>query len=181
MVSVPNPRTWVDLEIPPYSQLNAEVFDTLAFLLQPPMCKVRQTTGQSLPTGTFTALTFQTEDIDPFNWHSPTVNPTRITPTFPGWYRGWYGVGFNTGTGGQYRTAYVAKSGGGTVTRARRDSKPNVTAINRSLRGIPFYLPMNGTTDYFEVLAYQDSGSAMTLMATAQLNSEFFCRWWGPL
>jgi hypothetical protein len=180
MVSVPNPRTWVDREIPPYSTINAEVYGTLAWLLQPPMCKIRQTTAQSLTTATFTAITFQTEDIDPYNWHG-TTNPTRITPTFPGWYRGWYSVGMTTQTGGLYRVAYLGKNGGGTIARSRRDSKPPISAGNKSLRGIPFFLPMNGTTDYFEVYAYQDCGSTMVLPVLGYLNSEFFCRWWGPL
>lgn len=179
MPNPPNPRTWVDKEIPPYSTVNAEVYSTVSFLLQPPMCKVRQITGQSLPNAVFTALTFTYEDVDPYNWHSSTTNISRITPTYPGWYRGWFSVGFTATTGGNYRVGYVQKSG--TLGRSRRDSKPTVFGQNKRLGGIPFFLPMNGTTDYFEVMAYQDTGSAMTLAVTPNLNSEFFCRWWGPL
>lgn len=178
MVSVPNPRTWVDREIPPYSTYSTEIYGTLSWLLQPPMCKLRQTTGQSIGNASWSELNFQTEDVDPYNWHNST-NITRITPTFPGWYRGWYGIGFSVATGGNFRDGYVGKNGG--TTRARRDTKPPTTGSNASLRGIPFFLPMNGTTDYFEVFAYQDSGSSMTLSTTAFIQTEVFCRYWGPL
>lgn len=179
MVSVPSPRTWVNREIPPYSTVNAEVYDTLTWLMRPPMCKVRQTTAQSISNATFTAVTFQTEDIDPYNWHSPTTNPSRITPNIPGWYRGWFSIGMSTATGGSYRVGYVWRSA--VTGRSRRDSKPPVSTASKSLRGIPFFMPMNGTTDYFEVIGYQDTGSSMTLNVSSAGNSEFFCRWWSPL
>jgi hypothetical protein len=179
MGAIPVPRTWSDKEIPPYSTMNADVYNTASWLLQRPMCKVRQTTTQSIPNATFTAVLFQTEDIDTYNWHSSTTNTNRITPTFPGWYRGWFSVGMSGATAGNFRLAYVQKSA--SLGRSRRDQKPLAAGQNVSIRGVPFFLPMNGTTDYFEVLTYQDSGAAMSLQVGSNLQSEFFCRWWAPL
>lgn len=181
MGAVPVPRTWVDGETPTYATIDADISQTLAFLLQPPMCRVRQTAAQTLSNAVFTAITFQAEDVDPYNWHSSTTNTTRITPTFPGWYRCWYSIGFNGALGGQSRTGNINKNGANAT--ARRDQRPPITAGStvRSLRSNPFFLPMNGTTDYFEVIAYQDSGASMLLYNTPVHGSEFFCRWWGPL
>jgi hypothetical protein len=179
-MAVPSPRTWIDREMPPYSLLNAEVYSTLAWLLQAPMCKVRQTTAQALASGVTTTLNFQTEDIDPYNFHNLT-NPSRITPTFPGWYRCYFSVGMGALTVGNIRWALARKNAGGTNVFSRRDSKPPTTSQNKSIRGVPFFVQMNGTTDYLEVNANQDGGSSMNTICDGIINSEFFCRWWAPL
>lgn len=181
MPNPPSPRTWVNKEIQPYSVINQEVYSTVLFLLRPPMCKVRQTTTQSIPNVTYTAINWQTEDTDPYNWHS-TTNPTRITPTFPGWYRGWHSVGFSNSTAGTYRLSYVLRTsaGGATAGRARRDQKVAPGGYTIRTAGIPFFMPMNGTTDYLEVMAYQDTGAAMSTPVGNNTQSEFFLRFWQP-
>lgn len=176
----PSPRTWIDHEIPPYDEVNQEVYSTLTFLLQRPMIRLRQTTAQSIPNATNTPLTWQTEDIDPYNWHSSTTNPTRITPNIPGWIRGWFSVGFPGTTGGNFRYGYLAKNGGSS-TRSRHDSKPTAGGLAKRIAGVPFWLAMNGTTDYFEVNVFQDSGSAMLTTIGANACCEFFARYWTPL
>jgi hypothetical protein len=179
-VILPNPRTWVANEIPPYSQLNTEIFADLTFLMQRPMIKLRQTLTQSAATGVWVGINFNAEDIDPFNWHNPSVNPTRIIPTFPGWYRGWFGTGTSNIVGGTSRSGYCNKNGSTLGGRAYSFHKPPVVATNVAFRST-FFLPMNGTTDYFEAMFFQDSGSAMNIPITAPLSAEFFCRYWGPL
>jgi hypothetical protein len=181
MGTVPNPRTWVQGEIQPYTTINAEVYQTVAWLLEPPMCKVRQTTTQSVANTTYTAITFQTEDADPYNWHNANTNPSRITPTFPGWYRGWYSLGFATTIGGNFREGFPRKNATQSEERARRDAKPPTTASTISLRGIPFYMQFNGTTDYVELYMYQDTGAAMSTPVLNHTQCELFLRWWGPL
>lgn len=180
--TVPSPRTWVDGEIPPYSTINAEVYGTLAWLLQPPMVKVRQTVAQNLANSAYTAITFNGEDFDPYGWHNATTNTSRFTPTFPGWYRGWYGIGFSAATGGTYRQGYIRTNGGATSGRARRDSKATTVGQIKVMRGIPFFLRFNGTTDYCEVLAWQDTGAVMATAVSNPIHQcEFFMRWWAPL
>lgn len=179
MASPPSPRTWVDKEMPLYSTVNTEIYTTVSWLLRPPMCKVRQTTAQTLTSGVAAALTWQTADVDEHGWFS-TSTPTRIKPTYSGWYRGWYSIGFSTATGGNFRQGYVQNTNAG-ISRSRRNGKVNTGATNSSMRGVPFFFSMNGTTDYLEVFALQDSGADMVLPVTANLNAEFFCRWWAPL
>lgn len=179
VADMPVPRTWVMEEIPPYDTLTKEVYDTVMWLLQPPTCKVFQTTGQSIPNATFTAVQFQAEALDPYNWHSSTTNNTRITPTFPGWYRGWLGWQTTGATGGNFRICDARQNG--SFEKSRRDQKPNIAAQATAERGIPFFFSFNGTTDYVEMMVYQDSGSSMTLPVTALTQAEMFLRWWGPL
>lgn len=181
MPSPPSPRTWIDNEIPAYDTVNQEVYDTLSFLLQPPMLRMRQTSGQSIPDSTVTALTWQTEDVDPYSWHNPSVNPTRITPTYPGWYRGWYSVGWPGTGGGSFRLGYIRKNASTTDLRARHDSRPTSNGYTKRFAGVPFFIPMNGTTDYFEIMVLQDTGAAMTTNSTANIQSELFLRYWAPL
>ena len=179
MANAPSPRTWVDGEIPPYSTVTSEIYDTMHWLLQPPMVKLRQTTGQSLTHNTYTAVTWNVEDFDPYNWHNPTVNSSRITPTYPGWYRGWIAVGFGTSTAGSFRVALLGKNG--THVRSRRDAKPSTTAGHARRIVTPFLIPMNGTTDYVEAFAYQDTGGALALQTSSHLLTYFFMRWCGSL
>lgn len=182
MGAIPTPRTWVNGEIQPYTVINAEVYQTVQWLLQPPMCKVRQTTTQSIPNTTYTGIIFQTEDADPYNWHNANTNPTRLTPTFPGWYRGWFSAGFATTVGGNFRIGQARQNGIQAGERNRTDGKPPISpASTKSYRGVPFFLPFNGTTDYVELMLYQDTGAAMSTPVTNQAQCELFLRWWGPL
>lgn len=180
MTTAPSPRTWVDGESPGWETLG-EIGDTIYWLLAPPMVKLHQTSAQSIPDSTNTAVTFNVEEVDAYGFHSTTTNPTRITPTIPGWYRGWMSCGFSDGvTTGNYRLVMLGKNG--TLERSRRDNRPIVTAgQTRSPHGVPFFVACNGTTDYVEMYVYQDSGAARTLGTTASIYPEFFMRWWGPL
>lgn len=180
MVSVPVPRTWVDGEIPPWDVIKSSIYDTVSFLLNPPMVRLHQTSAQSIPNATYTVVTWNVEDIDPYGFHSPTVNPTRITPTVPGWYRGWMSCGFlDQVSTGDLRTVILSKNGA--RARARRDLKPSTHSQNRAPHGVPFFIDCNGTTDYLEMTVYQDSGAARALGTTVTIQPEFFMRWWGPL
>lgn len=181
MGAIPVPRTWVQNEVPPYSTLNAEVYDTVKWLLQPPMCKVRQTATQAILTATFTTINFQTEENDPYNWHNSNSNITRVTPTFPGWYRGWWSLGLSTNNGGFYRLGMLQRNGSATDRRSRKDSKPPVGGSQKVFKGIPFYISLNGTTDYVELIGYQDSGSTVNTSVQANVQAELFLRWWAPL
>lgn len=181
MVSVPNPRTWIHREIPPYDTIATEIVDTVSFLLNPPMIKVHQTSAQSVPDSTWTAVSWNVEDIDPYNFHSTTTNPTRVTPTVAGWYRGWYSFGFVEGTTTDTsRSGYIAKNG--VETRSRHNARPHaVSTQSRAPRGVPFYIDLNGTTDYVELFVYQDTALVKPLQSTAAYWPELFLRWWGVL
>ena len=184
MVAVPAPRTWAKRDIGTYDVVASEVYQAVSFLLNPPVVKLRQALAAGVnpvASSDFTGVQWNIEDTDPYQFHSVSTNPTRIVPNVPGWYRGWFTVGFTDGTGtGNYRTAELVKNG--TANRVRRDTRPAVTAgQSRVVRAVPFIVNCNGTTDYLEVYAFQDSGATQSLQNLNATGPEFFMRWWAAL
>lgn len=128
-----------------------------------PFCFLEQgSTGTSVPSGTFTAMSWDTDVVDDSGMHNPASNPTRITPTKAGWYQTFGKVAFVSDTGGVGRrgsgvalngtlvdqTLYQAPSGG-----APYAAVPNILVF------------CNGTTDYLELKAFQDSGATRTTIS----------------
>lgn len=83
---VPALRTWTAGEIVTAAMLNTNVRDAINFLLSKPYVSVYQTAAQSIPTATFTAINFDTEETDNDGMHSTGTNPSRLTAVTPGWY-----------------------------------------------------------------------------------------------
>lgn len=179
MGTVPFLRTWVDGEEPTWDEL-AGINTAIDFLMNPPMCKVRQTVIQSIPSGAVTPIQFDTEDIDTDNMFSDAAN-TKITPKTPGIYRGWWSSSWgDNSTAGTTRYSGLGKNG--SEVRHRFDLRPVTTAASRISGGHAFYIPMNGTTDYVELRAYQNTGAAQNTRITAEYwQFILFMKWWAPL
>lgn len=178
------PRTWVDNTRPSNADFKTELTDSIDFLLNPPKIKLRQATAQTGLTGTSGIWT----DIG--NW-SPEVDShgffgagatTRITPTVPGWYKGWFGVSWaalstaadTTGV----RVGLLAKNG--TNSDGYRQLRAAWSSgIYTAMKGVRFHVYCNGTTDYLQVRAGSNSGSThSTNVAWHGVAPEFFMRWW---
>lgn len=86
MATVPVTRTWVAGEVVTSGYMNNNVTAVLGWLLAPALCQVRSAANQSLPNNAFTALTFDTEDVDTTGMHSTVSNTARLTAVYPGWY-----------------------------------------------------------------------------------------------
>jgi hypothetical protein len=120
------------------------------------------------------ALTWDTEDVDTDGWHSTSSNTSRITPTKAGYVRfsgtiGW-AVGANTTT-----RRGVAIDTNGTNRRYGSMIVPSATASqNVYVTGL-WTLPCNGTTDYFELIGYQNSGGALD--TADALSTRFEAEW----
>lgn len=151
----------------------AQWVDGLIFALNVPECQAYATVVQNIPNNTPTAILYDSENLDPYGMHSTTSNTSRITPTAPGWYEVSGGAVYgNNGTGDrkvqpyvngaaiQYASAQVPAVGGGA----------NGTAV-----GCPTVtLYFNGTTDYVELYATQNSGG--TLAINPNTSNESFLR-----
>lgn len=188
---VPNPRTWGIGEPPDYkdrpaySIMNTELYTNLEFLLNPPMCKLYGSVAQSIPNAAWTALGWDSEEADTDNMHISTPN-SKIIPKTAGWYIGSFGVGFgrvNTAADTTGRRLQAIRKNGTTPFICRYDSRPG-GAINRDkpMKGHPFMVYCNGTTDYVEAICYQESGGVLPLNAGTPTNlescSEFYMRWY---
>lgn len=126
-----------------------------------PIGRLVQATAQSIPNNADTAITFATGSTatDPYSFHSETTNTTRVTPTVAGWYR-IYGSVMWAAPAAAWTTLRAAILRGGTAQGGRKAYGPNNTLAQRSCDCWAL-LDMNGSTDYFELSGYQNSGAAV--------------------
>jgi hypothetical protein len=103
------------------------------------------------------------EIIDPLAWHSAVTNTDRITPNIAGVYRVTGNVSFANNATNVRRTEVLLN---GTTIGTGATSSTYGNNVQASV-----VVQLNGTTDYFTVTGYQDSGSSLT--ATARVSVEF--------
>jgi hypothetical protein len=104
-----------------------------------------------------------TEYIDPLGWHSAVTNTDRITPNVAGVYRITSSASFTNNSTNSRRTEI--RVNGSTIATAF------TTATFGNNVQASVVTQMNGSSDYFIVNDYQDSGSSLTL--TARVAVEF--------
>lgn len=134
----------------------------LQFLLNTPQLQVAQTSAQSLGNSVFTAVTWPSPTVDNYSgWASGT--PTRYTPKVAGTYLVVGSIAFApNATGG--RTAQLCKNGVANVIAV--SSVGNSTSSFNTVVQVTSFMVCNGTTDYFELYADQNSGGALNSVVT---------------
>ena len=141
----------------------------VANAIRPPIVRLIQAAAQSIPNVTSTALTFAagSEDIDTHNFHDTVTNNTRVTPTIAGYYQVTvtYASSANTAT---QLYAVVAKNGAGVQPLVRQT--PAATSSAKSVQATAI-VSMNGSTDYIEGWANQNSGGALNTQVGGGINS----------
>lgn len=129
-----------------------------------------QSGTQALANNTQVALTWSTEDFDTGSFHSTVTNPTRVTPNVPGYYRFTF-TAFMGGTMTANSTiidANIRTNGVNNIPPGPRDS----AGINGGVSLFATVLiPMNGTTDYVELVARQQAGVGTTTNQSQQFSS----------
>ncbi|GAB1642524.1 hypothetical protein [Krasilnikovia sp. MM14-A1259] len=121
-----------------------------------------------LPDATATAIPFSgTDDIDTHGWHDPSTNNTRVTPTKAGYVlvRGF--VFFAPETTPVHAESWIRKNGSTNLAPAGRGAGAT-TAFSEGTGMITF---MNGSTDYVELVAVQDSAGADDTNQSSQYSS----------
>jgi hypothetical protein len=113
----------------------------------------------SIPSGTITAVDMKTEIRDFFNFHSNVTNPSRVTPTVAGVYRVRGCAMFAANATGS-RRAYIGKNGS---VQGPISNRINFTANQISV-DVEDQVFCNGTTDYFSLHVFQDSGVALNVV-----------------
>lgn len=135
---------------------NASVANAIGFLTNPPIATLVQTSVQATTSTITVALTWPTPTVDTYGGYA-AGNPTRYTPQVPGYYLIVGNVGFAANaTGG--RSAQVAKNGAAVVNEA---SVGNAGAVFTTVVGVTSLVFCNGTTDYLELNADQNSGAGI--------------------
>lgn len=106
-------------------------------------------------------LTWDTEDADTTNIHSTGTNPSRVTPTLAGWYRITFTVHWAGNATG--RRAAATRINGTTVRYGEIKAATSAATVSAT---VTMTLPFNGTGDYVEAWAFQDSGGALNTADT---------------
>lgn len=171
MATLPSFRTWVAGEIVTAAYLNANVRDAGNFFLSWPVFEGRQTVAQSIANSTSVAITFDTEDIDTDNGHSTVTNTSRYTPQTAGRFQISGGYTFVANATG-VRNADIWKNGSG-VNAGSASYPANGSQISRySTRAMT--QTANGSTDFFEIAAFQTSGGALNTDVSLGLSQSSF-------
>lgn len=176
---VPVYRTWVAGEVVTAAYFNSNVRDAGNFWLSVPTAVLRQTVAQSMTSGSGTAVTFDTEDLDNDNGHSVTTNTSRYNPQTPGRFQFSGAVGWVSSAAGG-RITYWAKNG--TPFNASQNVQGGTTGGVNRLTSVTMDDTFNGTTDYLELFGLQSSGGALsTDITTGALGgqSKVHVRWIG--
>lgn len=134
--------------------------ETMNYIIQRavnrPTCKLTLTAVQAITTSTNTAINFAvgTEIYDDLNWHSTSVNTSRITPTYAGRYLVTGQVSWPAAAVSD-RRVMVFKNGGFTSVWNTISTAAEVTMT------VTDEVELNGTTDYVNLSVFQASGGTI--------------------
>lgn len=158
--------------IVPDTVLN-QLADAVRFALAPPLFRGRQTSVQPLTTGTFTAITWDTEDVDSANGHDTSTNPSRYTAQYAGWYQVSGGVSFaNNSTG--YRQTVWGVNGSLIFDYFASMGAVNGTGTRSVARTLMVYLAIG---DYVELHGWQNGSASLNTEVASGTQSSINVRW----
>jgi hypothetical protein len=124
-------------------------------MIDGPLFSVTCSAGTSLVTATFTKLGFNTIVYDT-NSNFSTAN-NRFTPTVAGYYQ--FNAAFFLGSNTLTRPIISLYKNGSAIAQYLNVGSSLVGGINYPLTYMTY---ANGSTDYFEIYGYQDSGSTIS-------------------
>lgn len=164
-MAVPSSHTFVD-GVLTSSEMNNYIRDPISFLYAPPIARLRQTSIQSIPTNTFTALLWDTEDVDTdisgVGGHSTSVNTSRYTSLYASWYLAGGGAGYAANATARRACAWAKN---GTNISGSQIAVP-ATAANDCEIGARLIFVYLNVGDYLELMAFQESGGALNTNVT---------------
>lgn len=157
MATVPVPRTWTVGELLTAAKMNTDVRDGLNFLLAPPLAALTKNANQAYTSGSFTGITWPTENVDRDGGHSTSTNTNRYTAQTAGYYTMHVFANWTLESASGYRRVLFRTNG---TTFGHQDSRPGLATVNMShLSGIAFL----SVGDYVEVMADQNSGTTISV------------------
>lgn len=178
MGTVPSIYTWMHEEIPDFRQMETRLATVLDFLINPPTLRLKKTSSQPVANGLTTPMNWDFVEMESVDFWS-TLEPAIIRPSVPGWYVGSFGLSFVANATG-YREFDIRKNNSSTDRAVR--VKFDAFSVNQTGRGTMFIEQFNGTTDYIETMAWQNSGGTLnTANADPTQYPDFTLRWFAPL
>jgi hypothetical protein len=167
------PRTWVAGEHPTAAQMNANVRDNVAFLANPPACRVYHNANQSIAATTETTLAFNSERFDTAALHDTVTNNGRITIPTAGLYVVSVSVEWAAGTGAWQGYVNLRVDGATTIASDRRLFVTGGTGAHAFATIYKFT-----AAQYVEVRVWQNSGT-LNVVTAANYSPEFAATWIG--
>lgn len=138
----------------------------VAFLQKPPVAELIQIAAESIPASAFTALTFTAHLVDQDylggTGHSDSVNTSRYTANYAGQYQLSGAASFVANATGRRGSSWFVNgtqaSGGTSLVAATAASDGQFPARTKHQ-----YLNVG---DYVELMAFQESGGALSTITT---------------
>jgi hypothetical protein len=142
---------------------------TINKVTKQPLFSVWKSSGQTVSTGTFTKVTFDSVQANQENCFDTSTS--RFTPNVPGFYQ-INGLIYHQSTSYVNRTLIHLRANGGGEFRFGSDQiiSNSITTEGRSLVSTLVYL--NGTTDYLEILGLFTGAGTLTCAGG------FMNTWW---
>lgn len=169
-------QTWTDA-VSSSSEMNAYVRDPLNFLLKTPMAELRQAVAQVLTTGVAAAITFTASDVDQDylggSGHSNSVNTSRYTANYAGWYQVSGEVAYVANAVGRRAAIWTVN---GTSVFSGQLAGPATAASDCEFGARTKFVFLN-IGDYVELLGFQESGGNLSTLVLSNIVSGMSIRW----
>ncbi|WP_214103241.1 hypothetical protein [Acrocarpospora catenulata] len=162
---VPNPRTWgAEFVTPPKLR---DLGDSIAFLRQKPLFQGYQATAQAVPDQTYVPVNMDVETLDNWAVHSTKDNPSRYPVPVDGWYlvMGHLFVDYTAGSSGFSHSISFRATQNGSATDYRGETRPGGSTHQPGVYGAELLQLSKSTSDYVEMLAWQNTGTTRNLVA----------------
>lgn len=161
------------------SEMNSYARDPLNFLLNKPETQVRQTATQTLTSAVFASITFDIEDLDKnpdgSKNHSTSVNTSRFTAVYAGWYRISGSICFAPNATGIRESRWAVN---GTPLNASAAMIQSVTSGGtNTILVATTQLAFLNVNDYVELQGLQSSGGNLTTAASSYEASSMSVVW----
>jgi hypothetical protein len=147
------------------------VANNLGVLANPPIAKMRNSTTQSIPNSTDTAMTWDTEDYDTVSGHSTVTNSSRYTCQTG--YAGYYlvqAMGWWNGNATGSRSIWL-KVNGSDLPGSKDGVIPGAGINTSTYTATKVFLNVG---DYVEVFVRQNSGGALTTVLDSTAGQSWF-------
>jgi hypothetical protein len=145
-----------------------------------PAARVRNTAaaGTSIPSSSLLTVTYDVEDYDVGALHNPTTNTGRLTAPVAGKYLITASVRWSQNTVG--RRVLILERGGSLSDQPGRDTvSPNMSGSFGPEQTVETVCQL-AAGDFITVIAYQDSGSTLTLENNGTTGPAFTMNWLAP-
>jgi hypothetical protein len=152
---------------------NANVYNGLTFLLNPPVFSGYQGTAQSIPQNAWTPLAIDNSTIDSYGGHSNSTNNSRYVAQVAGWYTV-CGVYAPVGNTASFRGVRIQVNGSPILGAAAYMTPGAYSAeLGCVTPTRDIYLNVN---DYVEVAAWQNAATTLATVLDADLRSGLWLR-----